>query len=38
MKLLWRIIFIAAVSMGGVALVRVAVEVLNKEDNKYIDV
>ena len=38
MKLLWRILFIAAVSMGGVAMVRVAVEILNRENKKYIDV
>ena len=38
MKLLWRAIFIAAVSLGGVALVRIAVEFLNRENNKYIDI
>ena len=38
MKLLWRILVMAAVSMGGVAMVRIAVELLNHEDKKYIDV
>ena len=38
MKNLWRILFIAAVSLGGVTIVRIAVEILNKENKKYIDV
>ena len=38
MKNLWRTLFIAAVSLGGVALVRVMVEILNRENKKYIDI
>lgn len=38
MKNLWRIILVAAVSLGGVAFVRVAMEILNKENRKYIDI
>ncbi len=38
LKKFWRAVWIAAVSLGGVALVRVALEVLNRENKKYIDV
>lgn len=38
MKNFWRALWLAAVSLGGVALVRVALEILNRENKKYIDV
>lgn len=39
MKTLWRALWLAAVACGGVALVRIGMEILNRENNrKYIDV
>lgn len=38
MKVFWRALWLAAVSMGGVALVRIALEILNRENKKYIEV
>lgn len=39
MKTFWRALWLAAVACGGVALVRIALEILNRENNKkYIDV
>lgn len=37
MRTFWRALWLAAVAMGGVALVRVALEILNRENKKYID-
>ena len=37
MKNVWRALWLAAVSLGGVALVGIAMEILNKEQKKYID-
>lgn len=37
MKNIWRVLWLAAVSLGGVALVRIAMEILNREQKKYID-
>ena len=37
MKNIWRALWLAAVSLGGVALVRIAMEILNREQKKYID-
>lgn len=36
-KNIWRALWLAAVSLGGVALVRIAMEILNREQKKYID-
>ncbi len=38
LKTFWRALWLAAVALGGVALVRIALEVLSAEDKKYIDV
>ncbi len=39
MKTFWRALWLAAVACGGVALVRIGLEILNRENNrKYIDV
>ena len=39
MKTFWRALWLAAVSCGGFALVRIGLEILNRENNrKYIDV
>lgn len=38
MKKVWRGIWIAAVSLGGVALVNIALLAAKKEKKKYIDV
>ena len=39
MKTFWRALWLAAVACGGVALVRVGLEILNRENNKkYINV
>ena len=37
MKTLWRMIFLAAVSLGGVSLVKAAVELRSRENKKYIE-
>ena len=36
-KTFWRGLWLVAVAMGGVALVKVAFEILNLTDKKYID-
>lgn len=36
-KTFWRGLWLAAVALGGVALVKVAFEILNLTDKKYID-
>lgn len=38
MKKFWRAVWIVAVSLGGVAFVRAAVEIINRDKKKYIDV
>lgn len=38
MKKLWRGLWLAAVALGGVSLVRISLEILNAENKKYIDV
>lgn len=38
MKTLWRTLWLAAVAFGGVALVRIALEILNRDNKKYIEV
>lgn len=38
MKTFWRALWLAAVAFGGVALVRVALEILNRDSKRYIDV
>lgn len=36
-KTFWRAVWIAAVALGGIPLVKIAVEILNRTDNKYIE-
>ena len=38
MKTLWRALWLAAVAFGGVALVRIALEILNRDNKRYIEV
>jgi len=38
MKNFWRALWLAAVALGGISLVRIALEILNRESKKYIDV
>ncbi len=38
MKTFWRALWLAAVALGGVSLVRISLEILNAENKKYIDV
>lgn len=38
MKTLWRALWLTAVTLGGVALVRIALEILNRDSKRYIDV
>lgn len=37
-KTIWRSLWIVAVALGGVSLVKVALEILNLDSKKYIDV
>lgn len=36
-KTFWRTVWIAAVALGGIPLVKVAIEILNRTDKKYIE-
>ena len=36
-KTFWRAVWIAAVALGGIPLVKVAIEILNRTDKKYIE-
>ncbi len=38
MKTFWRALWLAAVALGGVSLVRISLEIINLENKKYIDV
>ncbi len=38
MKNFWRILWIAAVALGGVTLVKIAMEILKLDSKKYIEV
>lgn len=38
MKKFWRSVWLAAVALGGVALVKVSLEIIGKDKKKYIDV
>ncbi len=37
-KTFWRAVWLAAVALGGISLVKVALEILNLNNKKYIDV
>lgn len=37
-KTFWRAVWLAAVALGGVSLVKISLEVLNLQHKKYIDV
>ena len=37
MKNFWRILWILAVALGGMTLVKVSIEILKKDNKKYID-
>lgn len=38
MKNVWRVLWLVAVALGGVTLVKVALEILNLDSKKYIEV
>ncbi len=38
MKTFWRALWLAAVALGGVSLVRITLEILNRDNERYIDV